>query len=88
MDRLVVTLGHIIIIPSQPVFALCSLCCVLSGEVRNTYVIVFGMSLMGNQSNITNRCSSGADPGFQVRGRTLKNCAERRDARNFFGYFL
>jgi hypothetical protein len=30
---------------------------------------------------------SGADPGFQVRGRTLKNCAERREARTFLGYF-
>ena len=31
----------------------------------------------------------GADPGFQVRGgRTLKNCAERREARKFLGYFV
>ena len=29
---------------------------------------------------------SGTDPGFQVRGgRTLKNCAERREARKFWG---
>jgi hypothetical protein len=28
---------------------------------------------------------SGADPGFQVRGRTLKNCAERREARKYLG---
>ena len=33
--------------------------------------------------------NTGADPGFQVRGGTLKkNCAERREARNFLGYFV
>jgi hypothetical protein len=32
---------------------------------------------------------SGADPGFQVRGGILeKNCAERREARKFWGYFV
>jgi hypothetical protein len=33
---------------------------------------------------------SGADPGFQVRGggRTLKNCAEQREARKLLGYFV
>ena len=32
---------------------------------------------------------SGADPGFQVRGGVLKkNCAERREARKIFGYFV
>jgi hypothetical protein len=31
----------------------------------------------------------GADPGFQVRGGALKkNCAERREARKFLGYFV
>ena len=32
--------------------------------------------------------NSGADPGFQVRGRTWKNCAEWREARTFLGYFV
>ena len=32
----VAPLGHIILIPSQPVFALSPLCCVLSGEATNT----------------------------------------------------
>ena len=32
---------------------------------------------------------SGADPGFQARGGALKkNCAERREARTFLGYFV
>ena len=31
---------------------------------------------------------SGADRGFQVRGAHLKNCAERREARKFLGYFV
>jgi len=35
-DRHVAPLGHIILIPSQPVFALSPLCCVLSGEATNT----------------------------------------------------
>jgi hypothetical protein len=34
----------------------------------------------------TDKILPGADPGFQVRGCTLKNCAERRDARTFLGY--
>jgi hypothetical protein len=33
---------------------------------------------------------TGADPGFQVRGRGAleKNCAERREAQFFGGYFV
>jgi hypothetical protein len=41
--------------------------------------------------NINNRGRheySGADPGFKVRGAHLKNCAERREARTFLGYFV
>jgi hypothetical protein len=30
---------------------------------------------------------SGADPGFQVRGAHLKNCAERMEARKLLGVF-
>jgi hypothetical protein len=39
-DRLVVPLGHIILIPSQPVFALSFHCYMLSWEAANTNVIV------------------------------------------------
>jgi hypothetical protein len=33
---------------------------------------------------------AGADPGFQVRGggAHLKKCAEQREARKFWGYFV
>ena len=31
---------------------------------------------------------SGADPEYQDRGRTLKNCVERREERTFLGYFV
>ena len=33
---------------------------------------------------------AGADPGFQVRGEAhlIKNCAARREARKFLGYFV
>ena len=41
VDRQVVTLGHIILLPSQPVFALSLYCCVLSGEDTNTNFIDF-----------------------------------------------
>jgi len=36
------------------------------------------------------RGKPGADPGFQVGGGgTLKkNCAERREVRNYFGYLV
>jgi hypothetical protein len=36
--------GHIILIPSRPVFALSPYCCVLSGEATNTNLIVFGLA--------------------------------------------
>jgi hypothetical protein len=36
------------------------------------------------------RVIAGADPGFQAKGvgRTYKNCAERREALKFLGYFV
>ena len=37
-------LGHIILIPSQPVFALSPWRCVLSGESTNTNFNVFGLT--------------------------------------------
>ena len=46
-DRQVVPLGHIILIPSQPVFALSPLCWVLSGEATNANFIVFGLTWSG-----------------------------------------
>jgi hypothetical protein len=44
MDRHVVPHGHIILIQSQPVFALSPYCCVLSREATNTKFIVFGLT--------------------------------------------
>ena len=44
-------LRHIILIPSQPVFAL-SPYCVLSGEATNTNFIVFGLSRSGLEPTI------------------------------------
>jgi hypothetical protein len=45
-------LGHIIQIPSQPVFALSAYCCVLSGEATNSNVIVFGFMRSGIEPTI------------------------------------
>ena len=42
--RHVVPLGHIILIPSQPVFAFFPWCCVPSGEARHTNLIVLGLT--------------------------------------------
>jgi hypothetical protein len=44
---IVALLWHIILIPSQPVFALSPQCCVLSGEATNTNFIVFGLTHSG-----------------------------------------
>jgi hypothetical protein len=41
--RVDMSLGHIILIPSQPVIAFSPECDVLSGEATNTNVIVFGV---------------------------------------------
>jgi len=50
VGRHVAPLGHITLIPGQPVFALSySQCCLLSGEAIHTNVIVFG--LIGRGSN-------------------------------------
>jgi hypothetical protein len=43
MVRNVAPLGHIILTPSQPVFALNYQCCVLNWETANTNLIVFGL---------------------------------------------
>ena len=42
--RQVAPLGQIILIPSQPVIALSTECCVRSGDATNTNYIVFGLT--------------------------------------------
>jgi hypothetical protein len=46
-DRHVTPLGHIILTPSRPVFALITPCCMLSKEATNTNFIVFGLTRSG-----------------------------------------
>jgi hypothetical protein len=50
--RHVAPLRHIILILSQPVFALSPECCVLSGEATNTNFKVFGLTRPGLESTI------------------------------------
>ena len=50
--RHVAPLAHIILIPSQPVFALSPKCCVLSGEATNTNFIVYGLIRPGLEPTI------------------------------------
>ena len=45
-------LGYIILIPSQPVFALSPYFCMLSGEATNTNFIVFGLTRSGLEPTI------------------------------------
>jgi hypothetical protein len=45
-------LGHIILIQSQPVFALSPYCCVLSGEAANTNFIGFSLTRPGLEPTI------------------------------------
>ena len=52
VGRHVPPLWHIILILSQPVFALASYCCVLGEETTNTKFIVFGLTHMGLEHTI------------------------------------
>ena len=52
-DRHVAPLGHMILIPSQSVFALTPWCCVLSEEATNTNFIVFGLIRSSNPRSTT-----------------------------------
>ena len=51
-DRHVAPLGHIILIPNQPIFALSPQCCGLSGKVTNTNFISFGLTRPGLEPTI------------------------------------
>ena len=51
-DRNVAPLGHIILISSQSVFALSSLCYVLNGEATNINLIVSGLTRSGLEPTI------------------------------------
>ena len=58
-------LGHIILIPSQPVFAFSPYCCMLSGEATYIIFIVYGVTQSGLEpkiyhisSRVCHRCSS------------------------------
>ena len=51
-DRHVASLGHIILILNQLVFALSPKCCVLSREATNTNFIVFGLTRSRLESTI------------------------------------
>ena len=48
----VAPLWHIILIPSQPVFALSPWCCVLGGEATNIIFVVFGLTRPGLEPTI------------------------------------
>jgi hypothetical protein len=52
VDRHGTSLEHIILIPSQPFFALSSLCCVLGGETTNTAQTLSRMNSLSGRMNI------------------------------------
>ena len=59
--RHVPPLGHIILIPSQPVFVLSPWCCVHSGEVTNTNCIFFGLTMLRPPIAVTSLVVNGTD---------------------------
>ena len=61
-DRHVAPLGHIILILSQPFFALSPLCCMLGGEATNTNLIVFGLIWSGLDPTIYRTWGDCAKP--------------------------
>jgi hypothetical protein len=71
LGRHVTPLGHIILIPSQPVFALTPESCVLSGEA-NTHFIVFGMSRLGlERTQVFDKRKCGIVSSFIVDNHRL-----------------
>jgi hypothetical protein len=77
-DRNVAQLRHIILIPSQPVFAFSPSCCVLSGEAININFKTFGLTRPGLEPTIyrtgdehakhytTDAVNTGKDQGIGV----------------------
>ena len=51
-EMMIAPLGHIILIPSQPVFVLSPFCCVFSVEATNTNFVVFGLTRLGLEPTI------------------------------------
>ena len=62
MGRHVASLGNIIPIQSQLVFALSTQCCVLSGEATNTNCIVFE-KIRTEPISVHHRCGSMVNKG-------------------------
>jgi hypothetical protein len=71
--------GHIIPIPSQPVFALS--CCVLSGEATNTNFIVFGLTRPGLEPTIYRILGQHADHYTTDAGETTM-CTDAQQCQN------
>ena len=63
-DRHVAPLGHIILIPNQPVFVLSPYCCVLSGKATNTNFIVFSLTRSGLEPMIY--CTQGEHTNHHI----------------------
>jgi hypothetical protein len=56
--------------------------------LQHMYCLFFDLRLLITTLVSANLPYTGADPGFQVRGAHWNNCAERREARTFLGYFV
>ena len=69
VDRHVAPLGHIILMQSQPVFALYAYCCVLNGEVTHIIVIVFGLTRSRLEGTI--HCTRGKQDSHYTTNTVL-----------------
>jgi hypothetical protein len=61
MDRHVAPLGHIVLIPGQPIIPYSPYCCVLSGEATNTNFLVFALARSGLEPTIYRTLSEHAN---------------------------
>jgi hypothetical protein len=69
-NRHVAPLGHIILIPNQPVFSLSPYCCALSGESITTNCIFFGFTRPGFEPTIY--CTPGEHTNNSATGTVMQ----------------
>ena len=69
VDRHVASLGHIILMQSQPVFAPYAYCCVLNGEVTNIIFTVFGLTRSWLEGTI--HCTRGKQDSHYTTNTVL-----------------
>ena len=75
-DRHVAPLGHIILIPSRPFFALFPQCCVLTREAKISICIVFGMTRPGLDPTIYSTRGEHSNHYATDAVRIIRSCID------------